>query len=85
MWLIGWNLYVFDNYCMLVHAPDDVDLYFICTMTRTSRGNRVGYILNIPGIYDVVLYVYLDRTQRDKYPQLGLGVVAGQLGAPLKT
>lgn len=84
MWLVGWNSYAFDNYCMLVHASNDAGMYFEKTAMRTSHGNKVGYIINFPGIYNVDLYLYLDRTQRDRYPQLGLGVVARQLGAPEK-
>lgn len=85
MWLVGWNSYAFDNYCMLIHSPDNVGMYFERTVIRTTFGNKVGYILNFPGTYNVDLYAYLDRTQRDRYPQLGLGVVAKQLGAPAKT
>lgn len=84
MWLVGWNSYAFDNYCMLVHSPDSVARYFDRTVIRTTFGNKVGYILNFPGTYNVDLYAYLDRTQRDRYPQLSLGVVAKQLGAPEK-
>lgn len=84
MWLIGWNSYAFDNYCMLIHASEDASVYFEKTAMRTSHGNKVGYIMNFPGTYNVDLYLYLDRTQRDRYPQLGLGVVAKQLGAPSK-
>lgn len=85
MWLIGWNSYAFDNYCMLILSRDDVAEYFERTVTRSSFGNRVGYILNIPGTYNVDLYVYLDRTQREAYPRLSLGAVAQELGAPAKT
>ncbi|KAF7585423.1 hypothetical protein BBP40_010958, partial [Aspergillus hancockii] len=85
MWLVGWNSYAFDNYCMLIHASENVDIFFERTVTRSAFGNRTGYILNIPGVYNVDLYVYLDRTQRERYPQLSLGAVAKQLGAPAKT
>ena len=85
MWLIGWNSYAFDNYCMLIHAPRASERHFLRTAVRTSFGTRPGYILNFPGTYNVDLYAYLDRTQRHRYPQLSLSAVSAALGGPPKT
>ncbi|KAF7889373.1 uncharacterized protein EAF01_010866 [Botrytis porri] len=85
LWLVGWNCFGFDNLCIEASASSEHRAMFRKTGIRGPAGNKPVYTIEIPGVYNVDLFVYLDRTRRGTFPSLKLGDVAKQLGAPLKS
>lgn len=85
LWLIGWNSLCFDNTCLLVSAPSQYERYFRGATVRLTSGPKSGYILNIPGVNNVDLFVYLERTQKHRFKNLSLSNVAKEMGGPEKT
>lgn len=85
LWLVGWNCFSFDNLSLEASAEGVYSGMFRRTTVRISSGNKSAYSIEVPGVYNVDLYVYLDRTRRHMFNSLKLGDVAAQLGAPLKT
>lgn len=87
LWLVGWNCYSFDNTCLVFHAPDE----YISAFKRVKVGSAgdvdYGYIMNIPGVYNVDAFGYLQRnpSHSSRFPDLSLYGVAKVKGTKMKT
>lgn len=84
LWLIGWNCYSFDNECMRYHCRRALREVFMVTRIGIFGKPSYGSILNVPGIYNVDLLVYMSKSLY-KLPSFKLGDVAIALGTTKKT
>lgn len=87
LWLVGWNCYSFDNTCLVFHAPDDMVHMFKRVKVGPAGDVDYGYIMNIPGVYNVDAFSYLQRNpgHSSKLPDLSLYGVAKAKGTKMKT
>lgn len=84
LWMVGWNCYTFDNECMRNWCIDELkDLFFVSRVGAFGRPSY-GSILNIPGIYNVDLMVYMNRSLY-RLPSFKLGGVARHFDVTRKT
>jgi DNA polymerase elongation subunit (family B) len=84
MWIIGWNCYSFDNECMRYWCIDGVKDLFSVFRVGAFGKSSYGSILNIPGVYNVDLMVFMNKSLY-KLPSFRLGDVAEYLGTVKKT
>lgn len=83
-WLIGWNCYSFDNECLRYHIDSSLKTHFVVTRGGSAKKATYGSTLNLPGIYNVDLYVYLSRSQSHVFKNFKLSNVAEQLDVTRK-
>lgn len=84
IWLTGWNCFGFDNECMRFQAPECVQSYFHVVRVGSASRPRYGSILNLPGTYNVDLYLYMERSMGHVFKSFKLSSVAEKLGTTLK-
>lgn len=75
-WLVGYNCYQFDNCSMAYHAPRNILEIFRPINSGAKSISRHAFYIDLPGINNVDLYTYLDKSLRRRYKALSLGVVA---------
>lgn len=80
MWLIGYNCYAFDNCCLCYSASGPNKDKFRRVTTGSHVGPQNAFYLDLKGIYNVDMYLYLDKTMRHRYDNLSLGTVAKSHG-----
>lgn len=87
LWLVGWNCYAFDNTCLNHHAPESISEVFRQVKVGSADEINYGYIINIPGVYNVDPYVYLLRNpaHSSRFEDMSLYGVAKKLGIRAKT
>ena len=87
LWLVGWNCYSFDNTCLLYHAAPRDAVYFRKTKIGTASTVDYGYILDVPGVYNVDPFGFMQRSpgHAKKFSDLSLHGVALKMGTTLKT
>lgn len=76
MWLIGYNCYAFDNCCLCYSASASNKAKFRRVTTGSHVGPQNAFYLDLSGIYNVDMYLYLDKTMRHRYDNLSLDTVA---------
>ena len=76
LWLVGYNCYQFDNCSLLYHAPESMINIFRPINSGAKSVSRHAFYIDLPGINNVDLYSYLDKSLRRRYTALSLGVVA---------
>lgn len=84
IWLIGWNCYDFDNECMRYWCEDSLKDLFSVSRIGAFGKPSYGSILNVPGVYNVDLMVYMNKSSY-KLPSYRLGDVARHMGVTRKT
>lgn len=84
-WLVGYNCYQFDNCSMEYHAPRNMLSIFRPINSGAKSTSRHAFYIDLPGINNVDLYAYLDKSLRRRYSALSLGVVAQFHGIGGKT
>lgn len=84
-WLVGYNCYQFDNCSMEYHAPRNILNVFRPINSGAKSTSRHAFYIDLPGINNVDLYSYLDKSLRRRYTALSLGVVAQFHGIGGKT
>lgn len=84
MWMIGWNCYNFDNECMRYWCSDSIKGLFSVSRIGAFGKPSYGSIINIPGVYNVDLMVYMNKSLY-KLPSFKLGKVAEYMGVTKKT
>ena len=87
-WLIGWNNFAFDNFCLAYWCKDsEYEKYFEAGVVMASSGSKDAYSIDIPMVYNVDMYVYMDKSpgRRSNYERMSLAVVAETEGVSLKT
>lgn len=83
-WTIGWNCYTFDNECMRYWCSGGLkDLFSVSRIGAFGKASY-GSILNIPGVYNVDLMVYMNKSLY-RLPSFKLGDVAEYLDVTRKT
>jgi DNA polymerase I len=82
-WMIGWNIYAFDNQSLLFYTSD-LESYSNIVRTSVSSSFTYGVQFNIPGVYNVDLYTYLLRTQVGRFTSMSLATVSSELGVGVK-
>jgi DNA polymerase elongation subunit (family B) len=89
LWLVGWNCYAFDNTCLSYNAiGTDYTTYFRKVKISTANVVDYGYIMDIPGVYNVDPLIYMQRSPplMKKYNKdFSLYGVAKKLGVTAKT
>ncbi|KAF5531578.1 hypothetical protein FNAPI_13214 [Fusarium napiforme] len=89
LWLVGWNCYAFDNTCLSYNAiSTDYTAYFRKVKISTASVVDYGYIMDIPGVYNVDPLIYMQRSPplMKKYNKdFSLYGVAKKLGVTAKT
>lgn len=98
LWLIGWNCYSFDNTCLLYSlgsTQDEVDVisgeynkYFRKLKIGIAGTTDYGYVMDIPGVYNVDPFLYMQRSPAHSSVynnDFSLYGVAKKLGTTLKT
>ena len=89
LWLVGWNCYSFDNTCLSYNAiGSEYTAYFRKVKISTANVVDYGYIMDIPGIYNVDPLIYMQRSPAfmAKYNKdFSLYGVAKKLGVAAKT
>lgn len=89
LWLVGWNCYSFDNTCLSYNAVDtEYTTYFRKVKISTANVVDYGYIMDVPGVYNVDPFVYMQRSPplMKKYnSDFSLYGVAKKLGVTAKT
>lgn len=75
IWMVGWNCYTFDNKCMRYWCDDSLKDIF--SVSRVGVFGKPSYssILNIPGVYNMNLMVYMNKSLY-RLPSFKLGDVA---------
>ena len=81
--LVGWNCYDFDNACVRYWCRDDLKNLFSISRMGTFGKPSYGSILNIPGVYNVGLMVYMNKSLY-KLPRYRLGDFAKYMGVTQK-
>lgn len=86
-WLVGWNNFYFDNSCLAFFSSSDHDKYFEAVVVVSTSGNKETYIIDIPMVYNIDMYVYMDRSpgRRSRYKNMSLATVAEQEDVLRKT
>lgn len=84
MWMIGWNCYDFDNECMRYWCSSALKGLFNVSRIGAFGKPSYGSIINIPGVYNVDLMVYMNKSLY-KLPSFKLGKVAEHMGVTRKT
>lgn len=74
-WLLGYNNFSYDNSRIFYHAPSEFDSILI--PMRIGSGSSLTYAgyIDIPGVYNVDLHTYLDKTRRSKYIDMKLATL----------
>lgn len=89
LWLVGWNCYSFDNTCLSYNAINsEYSTYFRKVKISTANVVDYGYIIDVPGVYNVDPFIYMQRSPAfaKKYNKdFSLYGVAKELGVTLKT
>ncbi|KAI1906225.1 hypothetical protein LOZ61_006783 [Ophidiomyces ophidiicola] len=87
LWLVGWNCYSFDNTCLVYHASSSARKLFRKVKIGSASTVDYGYILDMPGIYNVDPFGYMQRSAGYSkiYMDLSLYGVAMRLGTTMKT
>lgn len=87
LWLVGWNCYSFDNTCLLYQADETHANFFRRVKIGSASTVDYGYILDIPGVYNVDPFGYMQRSPAyiKGYSDLSLHGVASRLKTKLKT
>jgi hypothetical protein len=83
LWTIGWNSYNFDNECMRFHCSSELKSLFLVSRTGAFGKPTYGAIINIPGIYNVDLQLYMVKSLY-KLRSFRLGDVAKDMGVTNK-
>lgn len=87
LWLVGWNCYSFDNTCLVCNAEDGYLKYFNKVKIGSASGIDYGYILDIPGVYNVDPLGYMQRnpSYADEFKDLSLQGVSSVINDRQKT
>jgi DNA polymerase elongation subunit (family B) len=81
MWLVGYNCYAFDNTCLAFHSSEVMGrAVFKKIILNTNGRSRTAFVLNMPYVYNVDMYLYLDKSRRSTYENLALDTVARHHG-----
>lgn len=74
-WLIGYNNFAYDNSRIFYHSPAKYDSILI--PMRVGSGSSLTYAgyIDIPGVYNIDLLQYLDKTRRSKYTDMKLATL----------
>lgn len=83
VWLVGYNCYAFDNAVMAYHvnfSGIDNNHTFRQLTSGAKSASTYSYYIDIVGVNNMDLYLYLDKCLRHKYNALGLGSVAASHG-----
>jgi DNA polymerase elongation subunit (family B) len=83
-WLLGYNNFAYDNTRIFYHSEQKHDPIEI--MMRVGSGSSLTYAgyLDIPGVYNIDLYPFLDKTRRSKYENMKLATIVKAEGAGTK-
>lgn len=84
MWLVGYNCYQFDNCSINFHCPDDLRQHMRPIFSGSKAKISYSFYIDIVGVNNMDLYLYLDKLKRGKYKNLGLDTVAKESGLPGK-
>ncbi|KAL4766723.1 hypothetical protein BDW60DRAFT_201917, partial [Aspergillus nidulans var. acristatus] len=82
-----WNCYSFDNTCLVYQASSSARKLFRKVKIGSASAVDYGYILDIPGIYNVDPFGYMQRSAgySKLYTDLSLYGVAIRVGTTMKT
>lgn len=87
LWLVGWNCYSFDNTCLVYHGSENSRIPFRKVKIGSANTVDYGFILDIPGVFNVDPYGYMQRNaaMTKEYTDLSLYGVAAKMGTTMKT
>ena len=75
-WLVGWNNFASDYFCLMHWAAPEYEKYLESVVVRSSSSNQMAYILEVPMTYNVDMCVYIDRSRRGAYKNVSLSAIA---------
>jgi len=74
-WLLGYNNFGYDNTRIAYHSKDVFDSILIPMKVGMGSSMTYAYYIDIAGVYNVDLLVYLDKTRRSEYENMTLSTV----------
>lgn len=83
-WSVGWNNFSFDNSCLKYHSADKYNSMFHQVKVGSASVVDYGYVMNVPGVYNIDPFCYMQRNPYHNYEDMSLAGVAKAVGALAK-
>jgi DNA polymerase elongation subunit (family B) len=83
-WLLGYNNFGYDNTRIGYHSDDKFDSILIPMRVGSGTSLTYAFYIDIEGVYNADLMIYLDKTRRAMYPNMTLAALAKYHGIESK-
>lgn len=71
-WLLGYNNFGYDNTRIAYHSDKAFDSVLIPMRVGSGSSLTYAFYIDIEGVYNIDLMIYLDKTRRSMYPSMSL-------------